>query len=170
MVLLQPHHDGIDRFEIRSDTLDTYKHSSLEEYRQQLAEDTFANVFKFTCIRNPWDRCVSFFFSPHRGPVEWSPAAFEDFIRTTVEPHSSYLRLDGRSGDPFDNLDAVLRFEHLIDDFALICDRLGLGRHELPVANASSRNHYKSYYSNDRLIELVAEKFAPEIARFRYEF
>lgn len=62
MVLLQPHHNEIDRFEIRSDKLDIHKHSNLEDYRRQLHPDVFLRLFKFACVRNPWDRCVSFFF------------------------------------------------------------------------------------------------------------
>ncbi|MCC5987909.1 MAG: sulfotransferase family 2 domain-containing protein [Pararhodobacter sp.] len=169
MALIGPHHDGVDRFEIRSPNLDIHKHSSLEDYRRRLDPERFSHFVKVTCVRNPWDRCASYFFSPHRGAVTWSPAAFETFIEEAIKPHRDYLALAGRDGDPFDNVDIVLRFEHLDEDFAGLCDRLGIGRHALPHINASKRNHYRSYY-NDHAIDLVANKFAAEITRFGYSF
>ncbi|MGH1416066.1 MAG: sulfotransferase family 2 domain-containing protein [Pelagimonas sp.] len=170
MVLTGPHHDGVERFEIRSPRLDIHKHSTLQDYQQQLTVDEFAKLSKVTCVRNPWDRCVSFFFSPHRGEVEWTPKRFETFIRETVQPHAYFLSLPGQSDDPFDNLDFVLRFEHLDDDFAALCAQLGIGDLDLPQINVSRRSDYRAYYTDQSLVDLVAEKFAPEIERFDYRF
>lgn len=170
MALIAPHHDGIDRFEIRSPLLGVHKHSGLQDYRRQLDPDVFARLTRVTCVRNPWERCASFFFSPHRGPVVWSPDAFEDFIRTTVHPHAHYLALDGQAGDPFDHVDVVLRFERLALDFAGLCDRLGIGPAMLPRVNVSRRGDYRSYFTTQSLIDSVADKFAPEIVRFNYTF
>lgn len=168
MALIAPHHDGVDRFEVRSPVLDIHKHSTLQDYRRQLSPEVFKRLTKVTCVRNPWDRCVSFFFSPHRGPVSWSEAAFEAFVRTKVAPHSAYLALDGCPGDPFNNVDRVLRFEQLHEDFPALCHQLGIACPELPRLNVSVRDAYQTYYPTQTLIDLVAEKFAPEIARFGY--
>ncbi|MCC5972396.1 MAG: sulfotransferase family 2 domain-containing protein [Pararhodobacter sp.] len=170
MAPVTPFQDGIERFEIRSPELEIHKHSSLNDYRAQLDPETFARLTKITCIRNPWDRCVSYFFSPHRGNVTWSPEAFETFIESTIKPHRTYLELDEQSDDPFKNIDVVLRFERLDEDFADLCDLLGVGMHSLPRINSSKRGDYRSYYTTDHSIELVAKKFAAEIALFGYSF
>lgn len=170
IALTGPHHDGIERFEIRSPEFEIHKHSTLQEYRHHLGWKRFSSLVKVTCVRNPWDRCVSFFFSPHRGNVEWSPQVFEDFVRNVVQPQAHYLTLEGRENDPFQNVDVVLRFESLETDFRALCQRLALGELALPRINASNRSDYRSYFTTDRLIELVAEKFSPEIRRFNYEF
>ena len=136
MALVHPHHDGLDRFEIRSGTLSIHKHSTLQDYKAQLPPEVFAGLFKFTCVRNPWDRCVSFFFSPHRGPVTWSPAAFHAFIEDQVAPSTHYLAIGGDHDRAFDNLDAVLRFESLDADFSALCVRIGVHSTSLPIANA----------------------------------
>lgn len=169
MVPNDPEKTGADRFAIRSRTMDTVKHSSLLDYQRQLDPGRFERYFKTTCVRNPWDRCVSFFFSPHRGAVEWSHASFETFIKEMVKPDSDFLRLSSDDQDPFDNIDLVLRFEKLDEDFAILCEKLGIGQHLLPRINISSRCHYHSYFS-ERTIELVADKFALEISRFNYTF
>jgi hypothetical protein len=169
MVPNDPEKTGADRFAIRSKTLDIVKHSSLSDYQRQLDPERFTRYFKTTCIRNPWDRCVSFFFSPHRGSVDWSHEAFETFIQESVKPDSDFLRLSPGDVDPFDNIDLMLRYENLDEDFALLCEKLGIGEHLLPRINVSSRGPYRSYY-NDRTIALVASKFALEISRFKYAF
>ena len=112
---------------------------------------------------------MSFFFSPHRGSVDWSHDVFETFIQEAVKPDSDFLRLSLDDEDPFDNIDLVLRFENLDEDFAVLCEKLGIGKHILPRINVSSRGDYRSYY-NDRTIDLVASKFALEISRFKYRF
>jgi hypothetical protein len=158
-----------ERFGIKSTVLDIEKHSTLEHYRSQLDPTKFERYFKFTCVRNPWDRCVSYFFSPHRGIVEWSPESFAVFIQTTIDPHRHYLALEPEDPDPFARLDMVLTYENLKSDFSTLCNRIGIGDQTLPHINASKRNHYRTYY-NDYLKELVAVKFAEEIARFNYKF
>ena len=180
IVLRAAHQDGVERFELRSPTLKIHKHSSLADYRAQLDARQFKGLFKFHGMRNPWDRCVSFFFSPHRGPVEWSPDAFETFIDTAVIPSHVFLQKGPNDPNPFGNADAVLRHEHLAEDFAQVCARLGLGPLVLPRVNVSThgasthgvpeRGDYRSYYRNDQVIARVAEKFAPEIRRFGYAF
>lgn len=170
IVRLGPHQDGVERFEIRSPSLEMHKHLSLAEYRDRLGSGRFAPLFRFCTVRNPWDRCLSFFFSPHRGRVTWSPAAFEAFIAQEIPPTVHYLRLDPAEADPFDNMEAILRFEHLAPDFAAVCDRLGLGRPPLSKVNVGEPRDYRRYYATPGLVDLVAEKFRHDIARFGYGF
>lgn len=170
MVQAAPHHDGMDRFEVRSPHFEMHKHLSLSEYRDRLAPPVFGEVFKFCCVRNPWDRCVSHFFSPHRGKVAWTPEAFEAFVDEQVVPAEAYVRLTPDDRDPFSNLDAVLRFEHLDSDFPDVCHRIGIGPLTLPTVNAGTHGDYRGYYVSARLRERVRSKFALEIETFGYEF
>lgn len=168
--LLNPRHDGEERFEIRSKTLDIHKHSSLEEYRLQLDPDLFERLIKVTCARNPWDRCISFFHSPHRGDVSWSEQAFEEFIIEKIKPHRDFLQITGGAEDAYDNVDVNLRHETLQADFELFCQKIGINAPSLPTLNVSSRKHYRDYYTSERLINLVAERYADDIKRFGYTF
>lgn len=171
VIIVAPHQDGVERFEIQSPKLDVHKHSSLNDYRQQLSRETFEGLYKFACVRNPWDRCVSYFFSPHRGSVDWSPEAFGDFIDTQVRPVNDYLDLEhGDQPSAFRNVDDIIRFESLESDFSRICSALGLGSVTLPHVNASSRRDYRRYYVNSALVEKVATRFAEEIRFFNYAF
>jgi hypothetical protein len=80
-----------------------------------------------------------------------------------------YLRLDDGEQDPFANLDYIMRFENLADDFRAVCTAIGISPPTLPQHNRSSREHYSKYY-DDELREFVRKRFAAEIERFGYTF
>src|SRR5437868_2233178 len=82
---------------------------------------------------------------------------------------ADYLRLDQGKEDPFADVDYVMRFENLADDFRAVCDDLDIPVQPLPQYNRSTRQHYSEYY-DDELRELVWMRFAPEIERFDYTF
>jgi len=160
--------DGLERFEVRSAGRDLEKHSTLADYRRELGAD-FEGLFKFACVRNPWDRLVSHYFSPYRGEVKWSPRRFKRFVSEEVKPLGHYCTLgEDDGGSPFDNLDLVLRFESLAADFEVLCGRLAIAHEPLPVRNRSSRSGAAEYY-DAKLRDWVGERFAEEIEYFGYE-
>lgn len=169
LVRTAPYQDGVNRFEVRSSLIKITKHSRLIEYQSQLDEDLYKSLFKFACVRNPWDRCVSHFFSPHRGDVVWDESAFEAYIVNHVHAIQHYVQLPGSDSD-LGNIDAYVRFEHLEEDFNRVCRKIGLSICELPRVNFSRRAPYREYFQNDRLVELVAQKFKIEINEFGYQF
>jgi hypothetical protein len=69
IVTIAPYQDRVERFEVRSGEYEIRKHSGLAEYQSRLGKSVTDQLFKFTCVRNPWERAISFFFSPHRGPT-----------------------------------------------------------------------------------------------------
>jgi len=163
--------DGVDRFRVVSEGRDLVKHSTLAEYYRELGAGQAGALFKFACVRNTWDRVVSYYFSPHRGDVKWSPRKFRRFIEKEARPLREYFALDddeaaGRS--PFENIDQVIRFENLNEDFAAVCRRIGIPEVELPVRNRSGRGKAAEYLDAS-LVAFVGERFADEIERFGYE-
>ena len=72
IVVLAKDQDGVERFEVRNKKYNITKHSTLSHYKSVLDTKTYRTLFKFAVIRNPWDRMVSFYFSPHRGVTEWN--------------------------------------------------------------------------------------------------
>ena len=170
MVFTNDMHDGIDRFEIRSQAVNIHKHSSLEDYRSQLDKPTFEELFKISCVRNPWDRCVSFFFSPHRGPVDWSVEEFTEFIKSTVKPHAHFLKTSTEATNYFENIDFYIRFEQMAEDFRALCKKLQIDNLQLSHINKSNREGYQKYYQCQQTIDLVADIFQDEIQRFQYTF
>ena len=168
LVALRGGQDGIERFGLRNPKYKIKKHSTLAEYKAALGEVQFGDLYKFTCVRNPWDRMVSYYFTPTQNRAAWDRKKFRKAIVKALSV-ADYLRLDKVEEDPFGNVDYVMRFENLADDFRTVCGTLSISPTTLPRYNRSSREHYSKYY-DDELRELVRARFAAEIERFGYIF
>jgi hypothetical protein len=168
IVALRAEQDGIERFGLRNPRYKVRKHSTLAEYRAALGKAQFGNLYKFTCVRNPWDRMVSYYFTPTQQVESWDRKKFKRVISSAASI-ADYLRLDKNEDDPFKNVDCVIRFENLAEDFQALCATLGISPIGLPRYNRSNRDHYSNYY-DDELRELVRERFVQEIERFGYTF
>jgi hypothetical protein len=116
---------------------------------------------------HPWDRLTSYYFSRSRQVAEWNRRSFKKLVLKTLSV-ADYLRL-GSESDPFANVQRIMRFENLADDFRSVCAELNLPPATLPEYNRSSREHYSKYY-DDELEALVRKRFAAEIERFGYVF
>lgn len=176
------HQDGIERFELRNSTYKLKKHSKLSRYKKLLDADLYQQLFKFATIRNPWDRIVSMYFSPHRGTDRWNREEFIQLINNSatlqdyVTLPSFRDRLEKKLGmparpRPLDrDIDHLIRFENLNNDFKKVCNKLSIPDNmDLPIRNRSSRKHYSHYY-DDELTDMVAKKFANEIEYGDYKF
>ncbi len=152
--------------------------------------------FKFTFVRNPWDKLVSFYhYHMRRGwdlfpwTVDTAPdfnlfiqkiyvddggALAFDIFRGRKYASTHRLRLvnslDWVSG-PDDEIlvDFIGRVETLQADFDIVCDRIGIRRRQLPHANRSRHRPYWEYY-DEASRRVVAEKFSRDIEYFGYRF
>src|SRR5881296_4576877 len=112
LVALRKEQDGIERFGLRNPNYNIKKHSTLAEYRDALGNEQFRSLYKFTCVRNPWDRMVSYYFTPTQKVAAWGPKKFRMVISRALSV-AEYLRLDKGDDDPFANVDYIIRFESL---------------------------------------------------------
>jgi Sulfotransferase family len=168
IVALRAEQDGIERFGLRNPNYNIKKHSTLAQYRAALGEARFRDLYKFTCVRNPWDRMVSYYFGTAQLVETWDRKEFRKLILRALSVRD-YLQLDQGEPDPFDNMDYIMRFENLADDFRAVSARLGIPAAPLPQYNRSNREHYSKYY-DEELRELIRKRFTPEIERFGYAF
>ena len=168
IVALRADQDGIERFGLRNPNYKIKKHSTLAEYRAALGEARFRDLYKFTCVRNPWDRMVSYYFGTTQLVETWDRKEFRKLILRALSVRD-YLQLDKCEADPFGNVDYIMRLENLADDFRAVCARLGIPDAPLPQYNRSNREHYSKYYDAE-LCELIRKRFAAEIDRFGYAF
>ena len=68
LVALRKEQDGIERFGLRNPKYKIKKHSMLSEYHDALGVEQFRKLYKFTCVRNPWDRWCRIISRPRRIP------------------------------------------------------------------------------------------------------
>jgi len=174
-------------FEVVNPRYGTRKHSTLCKYYASMDPGLYNQLFKFTVVRNPWDRMVSHYFSPHRGPVQWNRQQFIEIVKfastlrdyVTVLPliywfPHNVLKFVNRaiskvSGRLDIGVDYIARYESLDDDYQTICSKLEIPYSKLPVRNKGNREHYSVYY-DEELKKMVQEKFTEEIKLMNYEF
>jgi hypothetical protein len=184
IVSVSEHHDGVDRFEVRSGKYaGLVKHSTLDRYKAALDAETYGSLYKFAVIRNPWDRMISCYFSPHRGPVEWDRERFlrllaktpglrhyvreKPFVEKWLGKLGFHVRLGNRKLGA--DVDTLIRFEELNAGFKSVCEILDIPFSPLPERNKSSRKHYSTYY-DEELKEAVRRRFLDEVEYGDYDF
>lgn len=148
-------------------------HSSASVIRRHLSAETFGSLFKFTIVRNPWDRFVSYYHyvtnqKDHRRFHRVSSlTGFKEYLRYEVARGKVSQRsmLVDKSGRLL--VDCVGRFECLQQDFESICQQLAIPC-RLGHYNRSSHADYRQY--DDESIELVQQHLADEIELFGYTF
>lgn len=155
------------------------QHLTPRKLQAYLPPEVWKIFFKFTIVRNPFDRMVSEY---HWNPNNHDKQSFVEFLRRVREVvrrgqydedlYADHLipQVDYFQGIEYD---LVLRFEHLHSDFQLLLQRLQLdpAHYKLPHVNRSERDKrgYRQYY-NEETRALVAEIYADDIAKFGYEF
>jgi hypothetical protein len=180
------YHDGSNRFGIYNSSYKFKKHSTLSHYKSILPTHVYKSLFKFATIRNPWDKLISFYFSPHRGETHFDRDKFLLIIhqmptlRSYIFERSLLERGLMKFGfkPPIGYLnpaplgwyiDFLIRFESLERDLEVVCETLNIPFSPLQKSNTSERAHYSEYY-DDELQEIVRRKFSEEITYGNYEF
>jgi chondroitin 4-sulfotransferase 11 len=135
--------------------------------------------FKFTFVRNPWDRFVSAYFYLKNGGNGTAPQDLRSQKRINkYESFSDFIKCDNfftmehfKSCSSYLNgpIDFIGKVENLQEDFNIVCDKIGIPRQKLPKKNQTKHKHYTEYY-NDESREYVWKKFAPDIKHFGYKF
>lgn len=175
------------------------EHKTIADYCRELGESMVRSRFKFTCVRNPWDRAVSWwaFF----GNMGFERVPFDQWMKKIGNRPRPNLNqkfpLDQMSfcRDPSGEvlMDSFIRFEHLDADWPLIAKRLGVSenlptigkvdrhmqikmreamlRSKRPeLAPMISTENYRDMYTSKELIDIVARLDAETISRFGYTF
>ena len=157
------------------------------DWYQLLDPEKFDQYFKFTFVRNPWDRAVSAYTYLLQGgsaasdeDQEWSRfvasfESFDDFAKQwiTAENVQRYALFTPQCAflkDKFGriSMDFIGRFENLEQDFATVAQRLGT-QTNLPHINSSRSRDFRDYYS-EASVQAVAKAYAEDIETLEYQF
>lgn len=132
--------------------------------------------FKFSFVRNPWNRIVSnwkmfttqsFRIEQLKSMTSQDVSKFEDFVYFADsmknhhwQPQILYLP---------DQLDFVGKLESFNEDFSNLCNTIGEKPHEIKKINSITKLPYWEYYTPS-LVEFVSEMYAEDIKKFGYKF
>lgn len=164
-------------------------HSTITDYQLMFGAKLFKNYFKFTIVRNPWDRFVSAYFFLKKGgfdsidksiftPIIEKHPSFDKFVEflyfhreymqwTHFLPQSTWIQT------PLGNIpiDYIGRLEKLDESMRVISSALGLSHIPLPPkTNSSPRDpDYRHYYTR-KTRDMVAELYRKDIKLLGYRF
>lgn len=147
--------------------------NSRKEYHIRLentSEDYFKNTFKFTIIRNPFDRTVSAFFYLKRLRIVGVKKSFKEFIKTDFKKHG--VSINNHFHPMFMRAkysDFVGRMENIEKDWRIIADKIDCPIKRLPRKNRSKHMHYKKYYDKE-CIKIVSDIYREDFKELAYKF
>ncbi len=138
------------------------------------------DYFRFTFVRNPWDRAVSSWAminevrklkKPFVGLNELS---FEDFLELLISHKGALTNWEkwhviSQSKFIYVEFSKIYHYETLQSDFDDLCDHLNLPRIELSRLGATIRKPYREYYT-PQTKDIVGKIYKADIERFGYEF
>lgn len=156
-------------------------HMMAKEVIAKIGQDKWDSAYKFSLVRNPWDKAVSLYEyrkKKNRTDIASLGIRFSDWVKVTYgeKKDFSYYEVRGfqpqvdwlKDNDGKISIDFIGKFESINTDFDQIRKVIGEGT-ELPHLNASKRTGYRSYY-DDETRAIIAHWFREDIEVFGYEF
>lgn len=157
-------------------------HLTAKEIIARIGKEKWDTAYKFTFVRNPWDKVVSHYEyrrKKNKTHIATRDIGFKSWVSMTYgekkdpvyydnpksfQPQVEWLKDDeGRI-----SIDFLGRFESINEDFNHVKQIIGLDA-GLPHLNASKRVDYRSYY-DDESREIIARWFHEDISLFDYRF
>jgi hypothetical protein len=150
------------------------KHMFPIDIKNKISSDLFNTYYKFTSVRNPWDKMVSIYYWVNRNKDNIVKDGFKNWIVSLTKINWDDFRLE-----PFCKvdgeyiLDDYIRFENLEEDIKNVCNELNLKYDPKYLiktkSNTNPRLGYKVHYDAET-IDLVSDKLKYEIETFGYSF
>jgi hypothetical protein len=171
------------------------RHCFASDIKAIIDHNIFNSYTKFSVVRNPFDRMVSWYSMLKQGfgsdrivmpyktvgdeiilEVNKNANSFEEFIMLPRNHESGLFerfyanQLDYISDNKKSMLvDRILRFENLTNDFAQLAQEMGF-EGKLPCVNKSKhKKDYRTYYTT-KTKEIVFQRFKQDFEYFGYSF
>lgn len=174
---------------------DFYQHATALQIKNTFKSNNWdwSAYFKFTIVRNPWDRYFSFFkyFHSYREKylnkskdITWSEPAIKQgeycvqlfkkesndkIMRSIINNHipqcDYFLDVNGNF-----IVDHIARFDDFNNEFYFLCEKIGLKPLSLQHENRSKNFFDKKHFYTDETIELVKQKENCVIDIMKYKF
>jgi aromatic ring-cleaving dioxygenase len=157
-------------------------HLTAKEVIAKIGKQKWNTAYKFTFVRNPWDKVVSLY--EYRRKKDKTKIAsrnipFTEWVKLTLGPHSDPFYYNNvksfqpqvewlKDAEGNIDIDFIGKFESIHADFEQIKLAIGTSA-ELPHLNATSRSNYRDYYT-DETRQIIAAWYKEDIEAFGYTF
>ena len=174
-----------------------YNHMSAKKIRDQIGQEIWDKYFKFTVVRNPYDKLISgFYFHRKYNKQKYSKTQrLIAYARSILNVGGAIDRIQKKKeielfrswiingGEILDKnkymidgelcIDYFIRFENLHEDIKHVCDQLSIPFEpsRIPEFKKGVRKHIipiQDFYDSETK-QIVLEKYAWEIDRFAYD-
>lgn len=158
------------------------KHLTAKEIIGYKGQQKWDNAYKFTVVRNPWDRVVSqykFRSKTNKSKMKVNPIPFNDWVKKVFQendpfyfgkrpqmyiPQVEWLKNhDGKI-----DVDRIIRFENLDKEFKDVADYIGVNN-KLPHLNSTEQVNYRDFY-DEKTKAIVSSWFKEDIETFGYKY
>lgn len=133
-------------------------------------DDDIKNYFKFSVVRNPWDRAVSYYYHFKKHFNYKKPFGIfckEGWVNAPEFKLKNKFLLNGEIG-----IDFLIKFENLEEDFHDVMLELGVSDYQKLIKYDHGNNRtrdYKDCYTSVTK-KMIEESAAWEIENFSYKF
>ncbi len=154
-------------------------HISLNELQQQVDIELINERFKFTVVRNTWDRVLSLhshMTQKSKMYEDWKQMGFNEWVCKELENTRTHERWGKKVFTTpqlewiMPGVDFICRFEYLEEDFNKVCKKLNV-KATLGYQTRTRTTHkpYREIYSQEAR-DVVAKVFSKDIKYFEHEF
>lgn len=171
----------INEGESQSNEWDQYngwKHLSAIDLRAKVGGEIWNSYFKFSFVRNPWDRAVSTYFrgvKEQNKIIKWLWPSHKFLFKLSLILKYKILGKKGSQQVDFltENnkilVDFVGRYEELQKDFKIVCNKIGIIADLNWEEEKTSHPPYIDLY-NRRTIKIIQDVKRRDIDFFDYKF
>ena len=137
-----------------------YPHSTCSEIKKYIGDDTWNEYYKFSFVRHPFDRLVSFYhfhksnqYKHKVGRERAYTQTFKEWVMNTkdknvIQTQSDYLD---------EQINFIGCYEDLQEDFNSVCNQIGIPSYEL-----------WSTFWDDELNKYILDKYQRDFQNFAY--
>lgn len=148
------------------------KHWSAVKIKEKFGSDIWNEYFKFTFIRNPYERLLSWYNMIDKSRCNPNPNIFHSNIQKNIYSFSNFIMDDKNFNDinkispqrisQFKKIsqnggiivDFIGRYENINEDFSCICKKLNIPEPHLPHINKFDHDNYMNYYTKEMIDEV----------------
>ena len=142
------------------------KHADIYEIKWKF-RNSYNDYRKFTIIRNPYDKMVSWYFylrkmlGKHHRVLEFGEWVKDPSKFWHADDPISFLK---PQCEWVDDTVEIIKFENLNKELNNFFDK----EIKLPIINKSKHNHYSEYY-NKKSLDIIYNRYEEDFKKYNYE-